>query len=231
MVGQAPARYLEDGFSLVRGFLAPDETDTLAASIRVATEVTTGTHALRNLLDRVPAVRDLAGSNRFRGLAEAALGGPAFVIRGLYFDKTPAANWLVPWHQDLTIAVMERCEAEGFGPWSRKAGVTHVQPSEPWLSRRFAVRIHLDDCGLENGPLRVIPGTHRLGRLSGADIDRIRAEQHEQALPARRGDALLMSPMLLHASSAAKSPSHRRVIHLEYAADPLPNGLAWFESI
>ena len=36
-----------------------------------------------------------------------------------------------------------------------------------------------------------------------------------------------MRPLLLHASSASQSPRHRRVIHLEYAADPLPGGLVW----
>jgi ectoine hydroxylase-related dioxygenase (phytanoyl-CoA dioxygenase family) len=187
-------------------------------------------HALRNLLERVPVVRELAESDRVRTLAEQALDGPAFVIRGLYFDKTPAANWLVPWHQDLTIAVRDRRDAAGFGPWSRKDGVVHVQPPEPWLSRRFAVRIHLDDCGADNGPLRVIPGTHRQGRISGAEIERIRAKRDEEAALAGRGDALLMSPMLLHASSAAMSPNHRRVIHLEFATDPLPNGLTWYET-
>jgi len=34
---------------------------------------------------------------------------------------------------------------------------------------------------------------------------------------------------VLHASSPAKSPSHRRVIHIEYASGTLPEGLRWFE--
>ncbi len=40
-----------------------------------------------------------------------------------------------------------------------------------------------------------------------------------------------MRPLLLHASSAASVPLHRRVIHLEFAAAMLPLGLEWHESI
>src|SRR4051812_45319436 len=34
-------------------------------------------------------------------------------------------------------------------------------------------------------------------------------------------------PLLLHASSAALVPTHRRVIHIEFAADDLPAPLQW----
>ena len=39
------------------------------------------------------------------------------------------------------------------------------------MKRMLAVRVHLDDCGLENGPVRVLPGSHPNGRLSEAAID------------------------------------------------------------
>jgi ectoine hydroxylase-related dioxygenase (phytanoyl-CoA dioxygenase family) len=92
----------------------------------------------------------------------------------------------------------------------------------------LAVRVHLDDCGPENGALRVLPGSHREGRLSDADVDRWRAEVPELLCAARAGDALLMRPLLLHASSAAVSPAHRRVLHFEFGAGNLPAGLEWF---
>jgi hypothetical protein len=34
----------------------------------------------------------------------------------------------------------------------------------------------------------------------------------------------------LHSSSASIQPFHRRVIHIEYAAIALPEGLEWFNS-
>lgn len=36
-------------------------------------------------------------------------------VKGIVFDKTPAANWKVPWHQDLTICVERRIDVNGFG--------------------------------------------------------------------------------------------------------------------
>jgi len=94
----------------------------------------------------------------------------------------------------------------------------------------LTIRLHLDDCGLDNGPLRVLPGTHRLGRLSAEQITARRAEIAEVACPTPAGGAVLMRPLLLHASSAAIVPAHRRVLHLEFAvSNGLPLGVMWNE--
>jgi ectoine hydroxylase-related dioxygenase (phytanoyl-CoA dioxygenase family) len=81
-------------------------------------------------------------------------------VRAIFFDKSSGSNWLVPWHQDLTIAVASKCEAPGFGPWSVKDGIPHVQPPDELLKQMIALRLHLDDCDASNGALRVIPGSH-----------------------------------------------------------------------
>jgi ectoine hydroxylase-related dioxygenase (phytanoyl-CoA dioxygenase family) len=172
-------------------------------------------------------VRTIARSGVVRSLVEPVLGPNCFAVRGILFDKTPEANWKVVWHQDLTIAVQQKREAPGFGPWSEKAGVTHVQPPMEILERMLAVRLHLDDCGMENGPLRVLPGSHRTGRLSATDIAAWRERTPETICAALRGSALLMQPLLLHASSAAGVAAHRRVLHLEWAAAELPHELCW----
>jgi ectoine hydroxylase-related dioxygenase (phytanoyl-CoA dioxygenase family) len=85
------------------------------------------------------------------------------------------------------------------------------------LEAMLAVRLHLDDCGPDNGPLRVIPGSHRLGRLRRDQIAACRQEIEEVVCNAQAGAALLLRPLLLHASSPARTPSHRRVIHIEFA--------------
>jgi hypothetical protein len=90
--------------------------------------------AVRNLLD-LPEIAKLAESARVRQLAQAVLGDTAFAVRGILFDKIPQANWKVPWHQDVTIAVRAREDVEGFGPWSTKAGILHVQPPAQVLER------------------------------------------------------------------------------------------------
>jgi hypothetical protein len=113
-----------------------------------------GVYAIRNLLDAVPEVGELARSGAIRALVEPVLGSAAMAVRGILFDKTPEANWKVAWHQDLTIAVRERIDLPDFGRWSTKAGILHVQPPSGILERMLAVRIHLDDCPADNGPVR-----------------------------------------------------------------------------
>ena len=188
-------------------------------------------YAMRNLLQTLPGVRSLAASRPVRALVEPYLGADCFAVRAIFFDMLPGANWKVPWHQDLSVAVAVRKETEGFGPWSRKAGVPHVQAPISLLERMLTVRLHLDACPLTNGPLRVVPGSHRLGRLNVEQIEALRAEINEVPCEIECGGALVMRPLLLHASSAAEFPVHRRVLHIEYANSPLPNGLEWYTAV
>lgn len=107
-----------------------------------------------------------------------------------------------------------------------KGGICHVQPPVTVLEGLLSVRIHLDDCQESNGALRVIPGTHRLGRLPPAQVKELSARPGF-ACAARAGDVLSMRPLLLHAWSAATRAAHRRVIHIDYASSQLDRGLRW----
>jgi len=127
--------------------------------------------------------------------------------------------------------VKQRIDVSGYGPWSIKEGVPHVQPPIEILETMVTVRLHLDDCDESNGPLRVIPGSHRTGRRDAADIVKSRANQKEVICSMQAGDALLMRPLLLHASSEASAPAHRRVVHLEYSTGSLASGLEWAEAL
>lgn len=223
----------QDGYAIVPDALDSAAIDALLHAVAPAAAALEGARGgVRHLLRDVPAVRALAASPAMRGVAEAALGPGARAVRGILFDKTPGANWKVVWHQDLTIAVRERREVEGFGPWTEKEGVVHVQPPAGLLARMVAVRLHLDDCTESNGPVRVIPGSHRDGRLSPAQVDAWRATGGEVVCTVPRGGILAFHSLLLHASSPALQPAHRRVIHVEYAAAEwadLPGGLQWYE--
>jgi len=179
----------------------------------------------RNLLD-IPMIRRLARSEAIYNLALPVLGDNCFAVRGILFNKTEESNWKVTWHQDCVIAVAARSEIPDWGAWSIKAGVHHVRPTSNIMSRMLAVRIHLDDCSADNGPLRVIPGSHRHGCLSDRQIQEWPKSGAVTCI-ASQGHAILMRPLLLHTSSPATVPSSRRVIHLEFAADELPNGVEW----
>lgn len=218
-----------DGLAMVADVLQPETVEQLSAAIECAVkdrEEPCG-HAMRHLLEVVPAVRQVAQGAAVRSLIESVLGPNAFVVRSIFFDKTPEANWKVAWHQDLTISVRQRIEAPGFTAWSVKDGAVHVQPPVEVLERMLALRLHIDDCGPANGPLRVIPGSHKSGRLTARQIAEWRQRQEPAICAVARGGALLMRPLLLHASSPAREPKHRRVMHLEFSADALPGGLKW----
>lgn len=175
---------------------------------------------LRNILDDDP-IANIARSPVVRTAAKAVLGEDCFAVRGLLFDKTPESNWSVPWHQDLVIAVREKADVSGYGPWSEKLGVPHVQPPKDVLSNMVSLRIHVDDCPPENGPLRFLKSNH-LGssapRIESSDI---------VSVPAQAGTILGFRPLLFHSSLPAEHPKRRRVIHLEFAGCELPTELTW----
>jgi ectoine hydroxylase-related dioxygenase (phytanoyl-CoA dioxygenase family) len=207
-----------------------DATAGLSAAAAAVREKGGRIYAVRRLCELSPAAAALAQSQAIRALVEPVLGPSAQHVRSLLFDKNASANWKVPWHQDLSIAVKERRDVPGFGPWSTKAGVVHVQPPIEVLENMLTVRLHLDDCGLDNGPLRLIAESHKLGVIDMGAIARLWARMSTTACTVERGGVLLMRPLLLHASSPAVNPRNRRVIHLEFAADDLPGGLKWHES-
>ena len=181
---------------------------------------------VRNILER-SSVRALATSPAVRQLAESVLGSSCFAVRATLFDKTAAANWKVIWHQDVTIATQERADIPGFTAWSNKGGVPHVQPPVEYLQQMLAIRVHLDPCTADNGPVRVISRSHLHGRLSDAEVAAL--VQREGSIPClvEEGGVLAFRPLLLHASSAAITPLHRRVIHIEFAGEALPVPLEW----
>jgi hypothetical protein len=183
-------------------------------------------HAHRNLLQHA-AIGGFSRAAETLSLITPVVGAGAFPVRAILFDKLPGANWKVAWHQDLAIPVNDRHELAGFGPWSSKEGIVHVQPPACVLENMLTLRLHLDDCDDANGPLRVLPGSHRRGILPADGIQRLRTEISEVAAILPAGGVLLMRPLLLHASSPAANPRHRRVLHIEYASMPLPHPLRW----
>jgi hypothetical protein len=222
----------EEGFSILPGIFGRQEIEHLVDAISkidqgAGVRRREGVYAVRNLLQASPAIGELAHSPKVHSLIEERLEKAFFPVRGILFDRTPSANWLVPWHQDVTICVAARIDVPGYGPWTMKAGECHVQPPVSVLKNMLSVRIHLDDCDESNGALRVLPGTHTFGRMSNSQI----AEEQRSRVPvscaARAGDVVLMRPLLLHASSAASNAAHRRVIHIDYASVQLDGSLRW----
>jgi ectoine hydroxylase-related dioxygenase (phytanoyl-CoA dioxygenase family) len=214
------------GFIILDRFLNLDLIDRLIQDI-TALNLTPERAGIRNILELFPSGQQLAESQEIRDLVEPILGNSTRVVRGIFFDKQPTANWKVPWHQDVTIAVKNRLDLPNYQPWSLKGGIHHVQPPVAILEQMLTVRIHLDKTDESNGALKVITGSHCDGKLSGGAIDKWKQTDSTICI-CEPGGILLMRPLLLHASSVAIEPSHRRVIHLDYAGCNLPEGLEWY---
>ena len=213
----------DQGFAVVPQVLTKAKREELIEQLGPASGA-----GRRGILEMAP-IAELSRSDRLLNFVLPHLSAQARPIRGIYFDKTAETNWLVAWHQDLTIAVRKKIDVGGFGPWSLKEGVPHVQPPVHLLEQMLTVRLHLDSCDESNGALQVIPGSHQSGRLSAAAIQRLRTQQLATVCSVAAGDALLMRPLLLHSSGRSRTAGHRRVIHIEYTSFALPGGLQWHE--
>ena len=155
------------------------------------------------------------------------IGEAAHPVRVVAFDKTPETNWGLAWHQDRAIAVRERIEVEGFGPWSTKDGILHVAPPISLLADMITLRLHLDDCGDDNAPLKVALGSHQLGQVAAGEAADLASRHRELVCCAAAGDVWVYSTLILHASDRAERPGRRRVLQVDYAARDLPGGLEW----
>jgi ectoine hydroxylase-related dioxygenase (phytanoyl-CoA dioxygenase family) len=161
-------------------------------------------------------------------IAARHLGPASHAVRAIAFDKTEGANWSLGWHQDRTICVKRRIDLPGFGPWSVKQGIPHVEPPFDLLDRMLTVRIHVDAVDFGNAPLRIALGSHASGLIPERDIlpSVERADIHECL--AEAGDAWVYRTSILHASERARSGQRRRVLQVDYSGDDLPDGMEWF---
>ncbi len=224
------------GYSLIRGILGPescrrlrDEILEVIASQLGAIESTNGKLVgARNLLQFWDGWREIVAIPTLQRILLRIVGQKAGLVRILYFDKPPGKGWSLAIHTDKTIAVAEHQEpAAPFSKPTTKAGVPHVEANQQLLDEMLTVRIHLDEMHGQNGPLIVVPGSHRETDQQSGDV---------QQIESGAGDVFLMRPLLSHGSRAADETTkdHRRVVHLEFApSDQLPAGYRWqqFEPI
>jgi hypothetical protein len=186
-------------------------------------------YAARNILQLCPKVSDVWRRPPLPEILREILGPHFGLVRVLYFDKPPEQSWSLPWHKDMTIAVRNnRLPSSQFEHPTTKSGVPHVEASQGILEAMLFARIHLDDVTEENGPMQVIPGSHLTGKGSSMD------ESKSRPIFAKRGDVLLIRPLIEHNSlpSQAGTGQHRRILHLEFAASPeLPDGFEWHDFV
>ena len=180
------------------GYEVADLVLTAATCERIAEElpaVEARRGGVRELIAH-PAVQRIVTDARFRLALRAVDAEHLTATRATLFDETAESNWLVQWHQDR---VVDGADA----------------PADV-LESMLAVRIHLDASGVDNGPLRVVPRSHNLGKLSAEEIAALVREQGYVELAVPQGAILFLRPLLVHSSPRASDASHRRVLHIEF---------------
>jgi ectoine hydroxylase-related dioxygenase (phytanoyl-CoA dioxygenase family) len=193
--GSPPSQFAEQGVAIFEYVLTADDLRGMDAAFPELAPRTAGAR----LAAFSPDVQAwLAAHDGLQELASRLLQAPGRLSRIQAFDKSPSANWFVPWHQDRAEDGHERSVAQ--------------------LEGTVALRVHLDDCDENNGPLEVIPGSHTAGRLDADAIAAQTAVAPSMLCLTVRGDILAMRPLLIHRSQRARAPAARRVLHLEYAA-------------
>jgi hypothetical protein len=219
-----------DGFVVLPAVLSENEVSGLVDAVNAATLSVDGVmrsadrYAIRRVMQEVPLLNRRVWNARLTGIVRELLGPNAFVTKSIWFEKPPGGNWFVGWHQDISISVSHRAEVAGYSRWTAKHGMIGVVPPVSVLERTLTLRIHLDDADSDNGAVRVLPGSHRVG-IVPALVD----EDRTVTCSVPRGGVMLMRPLLLHASSRSLTTRPRRVLHIELNYLDLDDDLSWAE--
>ena len=185
--------------------------------------------AARNLIDEFPPAVSIWRQSVLLELLQEVLGPQAGLVRVLFFDKPSDRSWNLPWHKDMTVAVKDNSIPTSlFCKPTNKAGVDHFEAPTEILEQMLTLRLHLDRVTNQNGPLRVIPGSHSNGKQAAISTDDF------ATINANVGDVLAMRPLISHSSGHAEANTglHRRILHFEFCGVPeLPDQIQWHRFI
>ncbi len=203
------------GFSIHEGILSDLDCDDIIAELQNG-DLPRSRAGARHLMANLK-IRTLALDSRLLSIVHLLLGCDAVPYRATLFEKTGRANWLVVWHQDTALPLENWIQSSEWGPWSMKAGVNYAHAPSWALNRILALLIHLDDSTPDNGPLKVLSGSHLQGVLEDEQVFELSRTGTIKECLVPRGGIVAMRPLLVHASSKAKTDKPRRVLHIEYA--------------
>ncbi len=223
----------EKGFSSIENLFSAKETtriiDCISQSEKkdVSFLKTKDLFAIRQLIVVIPELKKLLFTEKLKTVLKEISTEDYFLTKAIYFDKPKTSNWFVPYHQDLSISVSEKDIVDGYYNWTFKKGQYGVHPPIEILENTVTIRIHLDDTDANNGALKVIPESHLQGIYTIEKKEWNTAD--EVVCIVKRGGAMLMKPLTLHASTRTRNNKQRRVIHLEFCTQQLQKSLQWLE--
>jgi hypothetical protein len=223
-----------EGFTILNNVYTENEIEKLISLIEKKTENNTENatfrksqdlFAIRQFHKEIPETPDFIFNQNLKDIIENTFEKGYFITKSIYFDKPEKSNWFVAYHQDLTISVNKKIEIENFENWTVKQNQFAVQPPTAILEKNFTIRIHIDKTTKDNGALKVINNSHSKGifRVENLEIE------NETICEVEKGGIMIMKPLLFHASNKTTNNERRRVIHIEFSNQQLPNGLDWSE--
>ena len=225
-----------EGFSIINNVFTENEIENLISLIESKTannqenatfRKSQDLFAIRQFHKEIPETLDFIFNKNLKEIIESNFGKDFFITKSIYFDKPEKSNWFVAYHQDLTISVDQKIAAENFENWTVKQNQFAVQPPTEVLENNFTIRIHIDKTTKDNGALKVINNSHSKGilRIENLDFEK----EKETICEVEKGGIMIMKPLLFHASNKTTNNERRRVIHIEFSKQQLPNGLEWSE--
>ena len=223
-----------EGFIIIENIYNNEEIENLISIIESATENKIKESTFRQSLDlfairqfhkEIPESLKYIFNEKLKNIIKNNFGEDFFITKSIYFDKPEKSNWFVSYHQDLTISVDKKMELKNFKNWTNKQNQFAVQPPIEILEKNFTIRIHLDKTTNENGALKIINKSHknRVCRIENLEL------KTETICEVDKGGIMIMKPLLFHASNKTINNERRRVIHIEFSNQQLPNGLEWSE--
>lgn len=225
-----------EGFSIIDNVYSENEIEKIISLIENTTENNTENSTFRKSLDlfairqfhkEIPETLPYIFNDKLKDIIKSTFGEGFFITKSIYFDKPEKSNWFVAYHQDLTISVNKKIETENFANWTVKQNQFAVQPPTGILEDNFTIRIHIDTTTKDNGALKVINNSHSKGILRIENVDFV--SEKETICEVEKGGIMIMKPLLFHASNKTTNNERRRVIHIEFSRQQLPNGLEWSE--
>lgn len=227
-----------EGFTIIENVYSEVEIENLIRVIEKVTELETekstfrqsdDLFAIRQFHKEIPESISYIFNKKLKEIITTNFSNNCFITKSIYFDKPEKSNWFVSYHQDLTISVNKKIEIENFENWTNKQNQYAVQPPKEILENNFTIRIHLDKTTKENGALKVLNKSHKKGIFR---TERVNIENETETIcEVEKGGIMVMKPLLFHASNKTTNNERRRVIHLEFSNQILPNELEWSEKL
>jgi ectoine hydroxylase-related dioxygenase (phytanoyl-CoA dioxygenase family) len=225
-----------EGFAIIEAIYSDSEVEKIISEIEKVTQATTDNatfrksddlFAIRQFHKEIPETLLHVFNNNLLEFIKTNFGQNYFITKSIYFDKPEKSNWFVSYHQDLTISVDKKIDVDHFENWTVKQNQFAVQPPKEILENNFTVRIHLDRTTKDNGALKVLNASHKKGisRVENIKLN----EEIETICEVEKGGIMIMKPLLFHASNKTTNNERRRVIHIEFSNQELPNELEWSE--